>query len=106
MNTSQVPEDPTASPLSIPKELDRKCGQYFKSAREAMNIDRSDVEEAGSMEFTEIVKFEVGTKTLSKDLWKAYIRAIEDASDVSEFTLVNASELLRGLVNELRHQAA
>jgi transcriptional regulator with XRE-family HTH domain len=106
MISDRVPGHTETSPMSIPKELDRKCGQFFKEAREAMDISRSDVEEAGSVEFTEIVKFEIGSKPLREGLWKAYIQAIEQASDVSEFILVNASELLRGLVNEMRYQAA
>lgn len=89
MNTNHVPEHSKASPVSIPKELNRKGGQYFKSAREVMDIDRSDVEKAGSVEFTQIVKFEVGVRTLTKEHWKAYIEALGGASDVSEFTLVN-----------------
>ncbi|MFB6347176.1 MAG: hypothetical protein ABEK50_15745 [bacterium] len=94
--------DKKRTPFTPPEELRSRSGKHFAEAREALNLERSDVSDVTKLDYGKLLKFEKGGIELNRKIWRAYVKAVLKKDVPEDISLYRASVLLRGVVNETR----
>jgi hypothetical protein len=102
MRLSRDASDDQLQKITVPDELEAVDGTFLKRARRELKIDRSKVSDSAGIDRIELEEFEAGHSPVTDELWRAYVRSVQDSIETLRLSAGEANSLLRGLVNEIR----